>query len=161
MGKICGKWGFTRNFNSYHIARYVKGIYSYHASVPQMVNELKWESLESRREQLSLTMLCNKMSIYHLNTYPSFICRHHSTRYRPDHAICSDSLNHFVTLTPTSTPLYHQHQGNGTYYIATSLKWKTLTYSNLCYVTIILQSIANIIYYIISVYIPLFVKFSQ
>ena len=101
------------------------------------------------------------MSIYHLNTYLSFICRHHSTSYRPDHAICSDSSNHFVTLTPTNTPLYHQHQGNGTYYLATSLKGKTLTYLNFCYVTIILQSIANIIYYIISVYILLFVKFSQ
>ena len=127
-----------------------------------MVNELKWESLESRREQLSLTMLYNilKQNVYLPPefTYPSFICRHHNTRYRPDHAICSDSLNHFVTLTPTSTPLYHQHQGNGMYYLATSLKW---TYSNLCYVTIILQSIANIIYYIISVYILLFVKFSQ
>ena len=88
------------------------------------------------------------MSIYHLNTYLSFICRHHGTSYRPDHAICSDSSNHFAILTATSTPLYHQHQGNGTYYLATSLKRKTLTYSNLCYVTIILQSIANIIYYI-------------
>ena len=47
-------------------ARYVKGIYSYHASVTQMVNELKWESLESRREQLSLTMLYNilKQNVY-------------------------------------------------------------------------------------------------
>ena len=51
-----------------------------------------------------------------------------------------------------NTPLYHQHQGNGTYYLATSLKRKTLIYSNLCYLTIILLSIANIIYYIISVY---------
>ena len=47
-------------------AQYVKGIYSYHASVTQMVNELKWESLESRREQLSLTMLYNilKQNVY-------------------------------------------------------------------------------------------------
>ena len=27
------------------------------------------------------------MSINHLNTYLSFIYRHHSTSYRPDHAI--------------------------------------------------------------------------
>ena len=42
-----------------------QGIY-YHASVTQMVNELKWESLESRREQLSLTMLYNslKQNVY-------------------------------------------------------------------------------------------------
>ena len=50
---------------------------------------------------------------------------------RTDHAICSDSLDHFVTLTPTSTPLYHQHQGNGTYYLATSLKRKTLIFKSL------------------------------
>ena len=32
-------------------------VYANDASVTQMVNELKWESLESWREQLSLTML--------------------------------------------------------------------------------------------------------
>ena len=57
-------------------ARYVKGIYTYDASVTQMVNELQWESLESRREQLSLTMLYN---ILKQNTYlpPEYIPQFH------------------------------------------------------------------------------------
>jgi len=41
-------------------------IYTYDASVTQMLNELEWESLESRREQLSLTML---YKILKQNTY--------------------------------------------------------------------------------------------
>ena len=47
-------------------ARYVKNVCAYDTSVIQMVNELKWESLESQKEQLSLTMLHNvlKQNIY-------------------------------------------------------------------------------------------------
>jgi len=47
-------------------AKYVKGDYSYAACVTDMPNDLKWESLESRREKFSLIML------YHIlrqNTY--------------------------------------------------------------------------------------------
>ena len=33
-----------------HAAQYVKGVYTYNASVTQMLNELQWESLESHRE---------------------------------------------------------------------------------------------------------------
>jgi len=56
-------------------AQYVKGIYTYDASVTQMLNELEWESLESCREQLSLTMLYNmlKQNTYFLSEYiPQF-----------------------------------------------------------------------------------------
>ena len=47
-------------------ARYVKGIYSYDASVTQMHNELQWESIESLRDQSCLIMLYNilKQNIY-------------------------------------------------------------------------------------------------
>jgi len=43
----------------------VKGDYSYDASVTDMLNDLKWESLESRREHVQL-MLYN---ISKQNTY--------------------------------------------------------------------------------------------
>ena len=46
--------------------RYVKRIYIYDASVTQMLNELQWESLKSRREQSRLIMLYN---ILKQNTY--------------------------------------------------------------------------------------------
>ena len=39
-----------------HTARYVKGVYIYDASVTQMLNKLRWESLESRREQFSIIL---------------------------------------------------------------------------------------------------------
>ena len=56
-------------------ARYVKGIYKYDASVMQMLNELQWESLESRRDQSRLIMLYNilKQNIYLPSEYiPEF-----------------------------------------------------------------------------------------
>jgi len=40
-------------------ARYVKGDHSHDASVTDILNDLKWESLESCREQFSLIMLYN------------------------------------------------------------------------------------------------------
>ena len=56
-------------------ARYVKGINTYDASVTQMLNELHWESLESRRDQSRLIMLYNilKQNIYLPSEYiPEF-----------------------------------------------------------------------------------------
>ena len=53
-------------------AQYVKGIYSYDASVMQMLNELHWES---RRDQSRLIMLYNilKQNIYLPSEYiPEF-----------------------------------------------------------------------------------------
>ena len=52
-------------------ARYVKGIYTYNASVTQMLNELQWESLESRREQFRLVMLYKllKQNVYFPSEY--------------------------------------------------------------------------------------------
>ena len=57
--------------------RYVKGEYRYDVSVTEMLNNLKWESLESRREQLSLILLYN---ILKQNTYlpPEYILEVHS-----------------------------------------------------------------------------------
>ena len=44
-------------------ARYVKGIYTYDASVTQMLNKLQWESLESHRDQSCLIMLYNILKL--------------------------------------------------------------------------------------------------
>ena len=64
-------------------ARYVKGVYMYDASVTQMLNELQWESLESRRNQFCLIMLYN---ILKQNTYlpPTLIPEFHpqSSQYQ-------------------------------------------------------------------------------
>ena len=48
------------------LIRKIKGTYTYDASVTQMLNELQWESLESRRDQSRLIMLYNilKQNIY-------------------------------------------------------------------------------------------------
>ena len=47
-------------------ARYVKGIYTYDTSATQILHELQWESLDSRRDQSHLIMLYNilKQNIY-------------------------------------------------------------------------------------------------
>ena len=57
------KW---QNYIEENSARYVKGIYTYNASVTGMLNELLWESLESHREQSRLIMMYNilKQNIY-------------------------------------------------------------------------------------------------
>ena len=53
----------------------MKGIYTYNASVKQMLSELQWESLESCREQFRLVMLHNilKQNVYFPSEYvPEF-----------------------------------------------------------------------------------------
>ena len=130
-----------------------------------MVNELKWESLESRREQLSLTMLYN---ILKQNVYlpPEYILEFHlqTSQYQ----LQTRSCHMFRLIEPfcNTTDTYKY-----SFIPSTSRQWNVLPryifeventgiFKSLL-VTIILQSIAKIIYYIISVYILLFVKFSQ
>ena len=68
-------------------ARYVKGIYTYDASATQILHELQWESLESRRDQSRLIMLYN---ILKLNIFPSFTYMYHNINYKLHLATCFD-----------------------------------------------------------------------
>ena len=64
---------------------YCKGEYTCDASVTQMLNELQWESLESRRDQFSLIMLYDILkqnTYYYQNILQSFTPRHHTIKYR-------------------------------------------------------------------------------
>ena len=74
------------------LARYVKGEYTYDASVTQM---LRWESLESQREQFSIIDQVAQYSQPKLLVPPEYIPKfylqiYYSTNYRQDHAMYSD-----------------------------------------------------------------------
>ena len=129
-----------------HAARYVKGIYTYDASVTQMLNELQWESLKSHREQSRLIMLYNILKqnfISHWNTYLNFTQRHRSTNYKPDPVICLDYLSHIVIPMLISTPLCYVHQDYGTPYLVKLLKLLQQTPLNHYYMIILLDIIAS------------------
>ena len=49
-------------------ARYVKGVYRHDASVTDMLNELQWESLESRREKFPMYLPSKYIPEFHSQT---------------------------------------------------------------------------------------------
>ena len=97
-------------------ARYVKGIYTYDASVTQMLNELQWKSLESRKDQSRLIMLYNilKQNIYLPSEYiPEFhsqISEYQQTRschmLRLAETFCNTDIYRY-SFVPSSSRLWN------------------------------------------------------
>ena len=90
-----------------------------------MLNELQWESLESRREQSCLIMLCNilKQNIYFPSEYiPEFHTEilQYQLQTRSCHML--NYLCHIVTLMFLSTPLYRVQQDYGIPYLIKLLR---------------------------------------
>ena len=98
-------------------ARYVKGIYTYDASVTQILHELQWESLESRRDQSRLIMLYNilKQVTYmpsdHIPEFHSQISQYHlQTRschvFRLAETFCNTNAYKY-SFMPSSSRLWN------------------------------------------------------
>ena len=68
-------------------AQYVKGVYTYDASVKK---DVKWESLESRREQFHLIMLYNILQQYTYLPSEDILKFHSQTSQYLNLATCSD-----------------------------------------------------------------------
>ena len=90
-----------------------------------MLNELQWESLESRREQFRLVMLYKilKQNVHFPSEHIPDFCRDIvSTNYKLDIVICLDYLSQIAILMFTSIRLCHVHRDYGTPYVIKLLR---------------------------------------
>jgi len=85
-------------------ARYVQNDYHYTSSVTNMLRELKWSTLEQRRNQASLTML-HKIHNKQVNVDHSYLTTTLNNKYLIPH---SKTKHHMNSFFPRSIRLWNK-----------------------------------------------------